>query len=74
MSEKIKNHDIRMNLAVYPETWQIVNREKLPAETFDGVLRRVFKELNEFRMNVITQAEKDIIQERLDVIDKQGDF
>jgi hypothetical protein len=74
MSKNIKNPKDRMSLYIYPDTWRLVNSEKNPRESMDDVLQRVFKELDELRMNVIQQAEKDIIQERLDAIDEQGGF
>jgi hypothetical protein len=68
MSEDIKNPKEKLPISVYPDTWKLVNGEKKPRESMDDVLCRVFKELDEFRIEKIRQAEKDIIDERLEKI------
>jgi len=66
-----------MTIAVLPDTWMFVNKEKRPRENMNDVLRRVFKELEDLRAEKIKFAERNIIENRIDKIlgnDKENEM
>jgi hypothetical protein len=73
---EIRDPTQRGAISVYPNTWAMVNSEKRYKECMDDVINRVFKEWKELKLEIVKQAERDIIKERLEKIDdiKEGDF